>query len=275
MKEFDSAWAQIETIILETVRRMFPSKKELLEYLPGMIQLAKQVRLARDRASRELGLNYLREAERDIMSCKVLHSRKLYAQATYHIQQAVEKATKGYLLGLGLYRASELKRLFTHQTPQLFLDAVLERTGIKAWAETLSNNALKTDITKAEAEIGEEDKRLAIARMSYADINKHFLSQIEVYRSIGGQMCTHLIAEVKKAFRNELPPPPPLFEATTSLTTIFILAIVTFPHEAYTRYPGGRMAPSDYTGNVGAVRAIKEITKYLEPEIETLRSILS
>jgi len=121
MKDFDSVWAQIEPIIINNIKQSFPDKKELVENLPGMLELAKRVRLTEDRAARKLGLDFLYEAERDVKSCKVLYSKKLYPHATYHFQQAVEKATKGYMLGLGFYEIRELRELMSHFTPQLFL----------------------------------------------------------------------------------------------------------------------------------------------------------
>lgn len=273
MKDFDSVWAQIEPIIINNIKQSFPDKKELVENLPGMLELAKRVRLTEDRAARKLGLDFLYEAERDVKSCKVLYSKKLYPHATYHFQQAVEKATKGYMLGLGFYEIRELRELMSHFTPQLFLKAVLEKTGIKLWSEKLSDKNLAILITRAENEISDEDKRLVTARMSYDNVDK-LLSQIDVYQNIVKQMYQSLVREVSKILKTKFPPPL-LLQTLSPMATMFILAVISFPHEAYTRYPEGRMTPSDYATSLGVVRAVPRMMKYLEPEIEKLKAILS
>lgn len=272
MEDVDVVWAQIEPIILETLEQAFPDYKELVGNLSDIARLATRVRLTGDEAPRKLGLDFLYEAERDLKSCKVLYSKRLYPHATYHLQQAVEKAAKGYVLALGFYEAHELGELHTHLTPEVFLKTVLERTGIKRLADQLTDETLKIKIGKAEREIDEEDERLAIARSGSEDIRK-LLSKVDVYRRIGDRITTILIREVSNVVESEFLPPPAL-QTISSMTTIFILAVVTFPHEAYTRYPGGRMSPRDYTDRLGVVRAIPRMMKYLKPEIEKLKRML-
>ena len=138
-KDFKTLWGQIAPIIINKIKQSFPDEKELLNNLLSMFELISKVRLTEDLAVHKLGFDFLAEAERDIASCNALYSKKLYPHAVYHFQQAVEKAAKGYLLGFNLLSVQELR---THDTPELFLDALFEKTGVESW---LHRKSARTD----------------------------------------------------------------------------------------------------------------------------------
>jgi len=57
---------------------------------------------------------------RDIRVVKYFVQRKQYSHSAYHLQQAAEKAIKGYVLLEGFYKSNELKR-FDNFTKALLL----------------------------------------------------------------------------------------------------------------------------------------------------------
>jgi len=81
------------------INQVFPNDKTLdnnaINVITSFVKGKKLVWQA-DEKSNKLSFEFLTEAERDIKSCKILYSKKIYSHAAYHFQQAVEKAMKGY-----------------------------------------------------------------------------------------------------------------------------------------------------------------------------------
>lgn len=268
-RDFNALWSQLSPIIINNLKQSFPEDDELLDILPGMFELLSKVRLTRDAATQKLGLDFLVEAERDINSCTVLYKKKIYAHSVYHFQQAVEKATKGYMLGFSLLSIQELK---THDTPELFLAALFEKTGIESWAKQLTNKALTTKIENAREAITKPDKRQEIALTSYENIMAH-LSLIDAFVKKGEPLLNELFRQLPTIVGVESPPPK-ILQGISTLVALFVLAVSSFPHIEYTRYPDKEMVPSEYDASLGIVRAIPVITKYLRSEIEKLRVLM-
>ena len=271
MKDFDSRWSQIADAFGRIFSENFPNSKDVLDNLPGIMESVKKVRLTDDRASRKLGLDFLDEAERDIQSCRALYSKKIYPHAAYHFQQAVEKATKAYVLGFGFLSRQEIK---THDTPKLFLRALFEKTGIKSLADQLGDEHFRTLIGNAYAAIDDDEQRQAIARTSYENIRTH-LTQINGYRVVAERVSGSFVQETSTIIGAELPPLPPLFQAMSAMVTLFVLAAISFPHVEYTRYPDREITPPEYKISLGIVRAIPKMTKLLQAEIQQMSKVLS
>lgn len=272
MQHFETELTQIQSILFQAIKEAFPDNPELVDNFAGMFQLLQRIHLHDDRPSRELGLSFLTEAQRDLKSCEILHKKRLYPHAVYHLQQAVEKATKGYLLGLGFYKASELRELFGHLTPQLFIKALFDKRGLTSWAETLTDETLKRKIGRAKETISEEEKQIAIAHVSRAEIDR-LLARIERDCEMSSELTEHLASEMRNLVATEFPIPL-LWQAMRSMMYIFAFAVITFPHEAYTRYPDGKMTPSDYNQDLGIVSATKKIAKGLRSEVDGLKTII-
>jgi HEPN domain-containing protein len=254
--------------MVDAFAKAFPQNKEVTDKLEAIFDLlGRQASFTPDDKTRKLGFDFLNEATRDIKSCKLMHSKKLYPHAVYHLQQAVEKSIKGYVLIEGYFKITELREITTHQSPLVMMKAVLERTGIKRFAEISDDRALIKKIEDAEATIADEDKRIKIAKATQGEIKKSF-SRIEEYKK-----KTNLIKQgVTEGLTNIgfSPMPTSLFQVISAIMTIMILAIITFPHEAYTRYPDGKMTPSDYGRRLGIVRETLRIARILEVEIRNL-----
>jgi HEPN domain-containing protein len=272
LQDSENEFTQLQSILFQAIKTHFPDNPELVDNFAGMFQLFQRTRLHDDGPSRELGLSFLTEAQRDLETCEILHKKRLYAYAVYHLQQAVEKAAKGYLLGLGFCKAGELRELYGHLTPQLFIKALFDKTGLTSWAETLADETLKGKIDKAKGAISEEEKRIRIAKLSNVEIDR-FLVNIERYYDIGSTLTTQVTSEARKLVAPESPTPS-LWQSLRPMICIFSLAVITFPHEAYTRYPDGKMTPSDYNRDLGIVSATKKIARLLRTQIDDLKTII-
>ncbi|MCL0056124.1 HEPN domain-containing protein [Dehalococcoidia bacterium] len=251
-----------------------PGVKELLNSR-GMVELISKPLLTQDTATQRLSLCFLVEAERDIASCNALYSKKLYPHAVYHLQQAVEKATKGYMLGFNWLSAQELRKI-GHDTPKLSLDALFKETGIESWFKQGGDEVLETIINDMWQVMSNPDKRQEVARITYDEIME-WLSLILMYVNRSKVAVENVIEDMIEC--HSLPvgaefPPPPIQAMVVAPIVLSVLGAVSFPHWEYTRYPDGKMVPSDYEANLGIVRAIPEIIKCLEPEIQQLKATM-
>lgn len=268
-QDFDAAWGKLSPIIINNIRKSFSENDEVLDALPGMFALISKIRLTHDTSTQQLAHGFFREAERDIDSCSTLYKHKIYSHSVYHFQQAVEKATKGYMLGFGLLNIQELR---THDTPELFISALLEKTGIESWARQLDNKALTKKIKDARQAITKADKRKEIALISYDNIMTH-ISLIDEFMKKGEPVLNCLFEQLPTIIGVESPPPKILVGIST-LVVLFVLAVSSFPHAEYTRYPEKELTPSAYDAELGIVRAIPVMIEYLRNEVNKLKAMI-
>lgn len=253
------------------MRQAFPNDKTIMAHADKIIEYFKGHPIAWNvnEESRKLSIAFLDEADRDIKSCRVLHSKMIYSHAVYHLQQAVEKAMKGYCLGLGILSLQDIRG---HDTPYVLLKGLLEKTGMKKLLESISEDA-KDRLDKAWEAIEKPEKRLEIARMPFEQIVVA-LNDIHDYKLKSEQIIAQLIqlvANVKGKSES-----PSLEIATISvMVCLFILGSVSFPHEEFTRYPDRQMTPTEYVPELGIVKAIPVMIDYLAPEVIDLRHILT
>lgn len=269
----DKIQPQLEQMLLEIskiIQQDFPNNKEIVSNVGAISQVVARVTLKVDSVSRKLGLDFLCEAERDIKSCTLLYSKKIYPHATYHLQQGIEKATKAYVLLEGFVRAREMREIMTHDSPSVFLIATLEKTGIKELAKQLPNSSMIAEIVNAEDTMGDEEKRLEIAKTSYDDVSR-WLSAIDQFKNTFGRIEEVISSIVREALGRPLP--PSVLRSIPSLMSLAILGVISFPHEAYTRYPERKMVPNDYTRELGIVRATPKMVGHLKEEIDNLKRI--
>ncbi|MHB8105538.1 MAG: HEPN domain-containing protein [Dehalococcoidales bacterium] len=259
---------QMKPIIIDSLVKSFPNNNNIKNNIEAIYDLLGERKpFSLDNAIRNIGSAFLYEATNDIKSCKLLYSKRIYHHAIYHLQQAVEKAVKGYVLLEGYYTITELKELFTHDTPLILLKAVLIKTGIKKMAENSTDPLLLKTITIAENAVKNEGERFIIASFSKEKIH-NFLSQTDDYQKI-----TQLIRQLtSQGFANIGTNPMPIsfFYAVSAIVVIMILGIITFPHESFTRYPGGIMTPDNYNKQLGIVTEAPKMIHLLESQMKNL-----
>lgn len=249
------------------IEQNFPDAKMLGNNIDQIMEFIKAKRIGwnSDVKSRKLSYDFLNEAERDIKSCRVLYSKKIYPHAVYHCQQAVEKAMKGYCLALGILSIEEVK---SHDTPYLLLKGLFEKTGMKEMLQSLSAES-KSLLDKTWEAQHNLEKRLEIARMPFEQII-HEIINIDKDKQRSRQILDSLIP-LSATIRINSPLP---LEITTLpvLASLYRLGAMSFPHEAFTRYPDDeKMNPTKYAPELGIVKAIPKMTEYLIIALKELR----
>jgi HEPN domain-containing protein len=251
------------------IKQAFPGDKtiahvdEIMEFIR-----ARRITWNADEASRKLSIAFLDEADRDLKSCRALYSKKIYSHAVYHLQQAVEKAMKGYCLGLGILSIQEIR---SHDTPYLLLKGLFEKTGMKTLLESLGEDA-KDRLGKAWEAIEKPEKRLEIARMPFEQIINS-LNDIDDYE-LKSQQIGVLLNELAANVKDRLGPLPLEITTISVMANLYILGSVSFPHEEFTRYPDRQMTPTEYVPKLGIVKAISKMIDYLAPAVKDLRYTL-
>ena len=251
----------------DIVRESFPDAKVLgdnIDQIMGFIE-AKKIGWNSDARSRKLSHDFLNEAERDVKSCRLLYSKKMYPHAVYHLQQGVEKAMKGYCLALGMLSIEEVR---SHDTPYLLLKGLFEKTDMKQMLQNLGGEP-KSLLDKAWEAQGSREKRLGIARMPFEQII-HELSDIDKDKERIRQLLDSLTS-LAATVRPDSALPLEIMTLPV-LASLYRLGAVSFPHEAFTRYPDDeKMIPTEYVHELGIVKAIPKMTEYLIIALKELR----
>jgi len=205
-------------------------------------------------------------AEDNLKVSKLINS-DFKALSIYHLQQSIEHLAKGYsylLLGV-----DETKR-FNHNTFKI-LTALTEH-----FAKGISGNFFESPI-RGLAELQKISKK-EIARKSEKDINEFIAMTEQISQVFKNAFSNMSYEELRKIFR-------PLFEsiqdrneraveeykeinrvrtiiskyAPTVFSALF-LGFITYPHEAFTRYPDGDITPEEYKrGELGIIKAYDHI----------------
>jgi HEPN domain-containing protein len=249
------------------IKENFPDARMLgdnIDQIMAFIE-ARKIGWGGDAKPRKLSHDFLNEAERDVRSCRVLYSIKMYPHAVYHFQQAVEKAMKGYCLAVGMLSLEEVR---SHDTPYLLLKGLFEKTGMKEMLKNLGPES-KSVLDRAWEAQHNREKRLEIARMRFEQII-HELSELDKDKKRIKQLLdslTSLAATVRPGS------PLPLEIMTLPvLASLYRLGAISFPHEAFTRYPDDEeMIPTEYVRELGVVKAIPKMTECLIIALKELR----
>lgn len=101
---------------------------------------------------------------------------------------------------------------------------------------------------------------------------KEFLPKVWKLKYVGEQMSPLSYEEIKERIKaiektnlnGSNQKIDKIVEFRTAVEKLFQLSIITSPHWKYTRYPDGKIKPSDYNENLGIVRAFLEIEKEMK-----------
>ena len=240
------------------------------------------------KAQRDKNAQELLDAARiDLESAKVLYKKRIYSSSTYHLQQAVEKATKTYGLAFNLVTEKDFTGKIGHKTPKVFTLGI-KNDGIQTFLPLIKllNPGIKTDITALEKIIETKDMELALTskeqimqiiklshnlRTSFEGIDiAGFLDQTqnlfatqlnEEERAITEPMITN----IRNKFKMSL---------VASFATLFLLGAITYPH-AENRYPITRvLPPKEYKEGLGIVDTTPELILLIERTITDLDECL-
>jgi hypothetical protein len=243
---------------------------------PAMKKLIKKVNTATtvSNEDRKLARALLESAFVDLKACALLRRRELYPLAVYHLQQATEKTAKAWVLDSGVQSGQQVRK--THKTPIVFLD-MMAGDRLAPLVDYINKQAvhLPTDVSKA-LEVMTSGSHADTARMPEAHI-RHlltWLSDNDKPFMLLGSLTEVLLSEADAKWKRS--PGLSIGEDLVVFMSLYILAMITFPHEAFTRYPSGdpaagHLGPDDYDTNLGIVICMPEIEKRLRSTMNMLR----
>lgn len=224
-----------------------------------------------------LAEEFLKAGQTDISASFLLHQNGDYPNAVYHLQQAVEKITKAYGLAFAMINREDLykgdkKKLIGHVTPKVFLGLFDKKIGVAAVElPKVLNLNMKTDLTDLKKLI--KEKPLELANLNYeaihtlVELNTKLRVALDTPEIRGGcknavEVAGTLLIEdqqiqknIEKLKKNSYV----IVELTLALMSMYLWAMVTFPHFAYTRYPNDEMPIKKYDSELGIVRALPEV----------------
>jgi len=200
----------------------------------------------------------------------------MFALSTYHLQQCVEKATKAYLIGMGMGTVEEVIGI-GHDSLQGHLLYAKKLLPMLADIDPKLNLIL-SQVEELDA------KRLEIARWSSAKVEGELRTFGEVDRVLQA-----MIPQMMKLAWNVIGPQLPNMQDSPRLTQrsldkqmkravpllqapqfLFIASLLTFPHESFTRYPDGAIKPGEYTKSMGVVAHTPELIRRMERALRAM-----
>ena len=245
---------------------MSTGKKDSLTFMELMKCVISNVE---KRKNHSLEKKFILSAKKDLESCKILYHETIYSLAVYHLQQAIEKTTKAWVLYLGVISEDQLKEI-GHKTPRAFLE-LLENSPIGEMAHGLvkiSNVKVITDTTRVRSLV--ENKGVEVARMDYESIRMllDVLYRMEKQKGKVSKPCKTILKTLNVD-------PEELFEIPIVFTSLYLVSGITFPHYEFTRYPGLAVETSEYTKNLGIVKALPELMTITKKCIDTVVEFIS
>jgi len=275
--------------VVNFINEILPDDKKIPEdqyenLLSFIDRINKVLNMPQDKKRENLSLAmvFISTAKEDLEASKLLFDKKLYPSSIFHLQQAAEKTTKAYGLGLFVLEKADLKGPdgIGHKTPLAFVKMINNKWILPfvALMKSLYPN-LETDVDELEKIAHKKQLELAKSNKDQIkevlELNRNLEIKLEnVMPSILDRINSVLemtsslwedSREISRRFR---------FEESRrlyfSLLPLFLLSIFTFPHFNYTRYPDLEMRPQEYNEDLGIVKLATEIQAILENSIEQL-----
>ncbi len=256
---------------------------------------------------KKLAFEYVLCAERDLGASKLLYKEGDYPNAIYHLQQGVEKTAKGNAALKYPLHLQEIKQTF-HNSPEIFLrlmrkdfskdlltrfQKLLPQLAISKLdnLNDIIDNMKKAKFRKEVATISTDiiDELLNICYVMINAGNADFITnalkdQLGLNWTDELKDLVRTISKNNKEVIDELDKTN-ITSVVSSLTgavsttlhievPLYILSVITFPHESFTRYPDGELTPNDYTMNLGVVSRFDRIWETSTKACENLKKYM-
>ncbi|TRZ94399.1 MAG: HEPN domain-containing protein [Dehalococcoidia bacterium] len=228
----------------------------MTDFLEELEKLAEQLKKGPTKEQQTDSQVLLKLARKDLKSSQLNYEGQIYNNAAYNLQQAVEKAAKSYFTLIGVLDAKTIRGT-GHDSPKLFL-RMLEQPWAKQFAglcgASFPSINLMADTSEAQKVV--DKGKGEMARMP----SEHILTVLS------------FPPKLEKALE-------PIFETLnrdfiTAYLRLYILACVTFPHEEFSRYGDKEVKPSEYTSDLGIVKAMPEVWTELETTIDAIQHLI-
>jgi len=275
----ESLWNRIEP----GIRKLMPKADQIdLFRTKALIKRTlKHIAIQRDSYSLDVADKYLDAGEADYRAATLLFEHKEFALTVYHIQQAIEKAMKSFCLSIGDVSVEELST--THRTPLPLLKIIEEKPGSEMISvlNSIGNQDYRVTVRQVKRLVNSDQQRLANLPLNSSARALDIETLIRVADAV---FTTHPLLEqkeneVKAVFAEYLPEYKESIVAYSSVKSgqaagqCYILGVLTFPHESYTRYPGGFLEPQDYTEGIGIVQAIPIMIQRIPRTLGLVRDV--
>lgn len=232
-----------------------------------------------------LANEFLKTSRDDLRASEIMYEKGLYALAVYHLQQAVEKATKTYCLAFGMATAAETKRIGHDSLKGHLIYAKKLSRFIPEFGQI--DPRCNVDLARAD-EL--ERRRLEIARFDGATIDEILSAFDVVDRSfdvqvpqlvnwmrlmVAGMIKEEPRSEESKSNANNVS--RRIEEAIPLIRTVpflFVASVLTFPHEEFTRYPDKEIKPWDYGMSMGIVARMPTLIVRVEKSLQSMETLL-
>lgn len=237
----------------------------------------------------ELARGFLECSRQDIQATRLLYERQVFPLSVYHLQQAIEKATKAYALAFFAISKEDLIKI-GHKSPMAFI-RMLKKSWVNKFIVVLKMfyPDAKTNVSEAEKIINLKKTQKELVKLpesviqNFLDLNEKIRdaltsdktqnqinSQIEILlRSLKGLLPGVNTEEIMKSLRTNFS-----FDIACSFGGLYILSVVTYPHWEFTRYPDKEIKPSDYSLDLGVVQCVDGILTQAENAIQALEEAL-
>ena len=236
---------------------------------------------------KKLAYNYVLCAERDFKASRILYDSGDFPNAIYHLQQAVEKLAKGRAAQYYPLHLSEIRQTF-HNSPEIFLKLLkkdfINKNLLKfkkifpnldfSLIDNLNNNVVSMKKPAVKKEMASIPSSLISDILNMFDHGKFQETLEKSLRPDGHKNIIDLITIIAKNYgvtEKEInnfdisstililkDPVSNFFQIDILL---YSLAVITFPHEAFSRYPDGKMTPDDYRKELGIVTSFEKVFK--------------
>ena len=245
---------------------MSPTKLDIITFVEKLDNILNTIK---NRKNHSLEKKFISNAEKDLESCRILYRKGVYSLALYHLQQAIEKTTKAWVLYLGVISEDELRKI-GHKTPRAFLK-LLDQSEIGKMTYSLvqiSNVKIPKDTTRFRNLV--ESEGVDVARMDYKSIKM----LLDVLHQMD-KRAAKLLKPYKKVFNILNLDLAGLHDIPIAFTSLYLISGLTFPHYEFTRYPGLAVEPSEYTKDLGIVKALPELITITKKCIDTVSKFIS
>lgn len=286
----------------------FSDEKDFIKLTKAVSELTKFYEIPEEEEKERLlkAKSFIDAAEDDLDSAKILYASGIYSTAIYHLQQTVEKLVKAYMIQFSILNKKDIKDYVGHDSPKaffrlierfkncidfvlLFLDTDHRPDSQIQSVSRIEVHNLEGDLKNSKAKIAKYDSddirnKLKIANASLelfvdhekikADISESLINlKKELYEIKTSEInrrrdeAIDLIDKLHKKVMNDS-----FFISLkfhSNLTGLYILALLTYPHATFARYPNKFLSPESYDADLGIVQCFGEITKVIDKIINS------
>ena len=283
-ESIDCLWPRIEPGIKELIPNMSPLDLGRTRALMGRV-LNTALKVV-DLPILDLAGRYISAGKPDLSATKILFEADQLPLSVYHIQQAAEKVMKAFCLGIGALTVDQVQG--THRTPQLILKTIDEWPGNEM--STLFSGIADKDYRKIARDAkklinNDKEGQAKLANLPFESEHRElnirlFLNLVDLLME-GNSVLEKKESDVKVVLAKRLPEYSDSIMNYSLITCgqaggqCYIFGALTFVHESFTRYPGGSLDPSNYTKDLGIVRAIPELRERIEKTFTSVEEVIS